>query len=60
VYIILGTLSYNSEIETVTMRDKSIIIENLTPIFTDEEAFTNRRSIEEGLFDIFEKYVELP
>ena len=58
--MIVSTLSNSSEIEIANMRDKSIIIENLTPIFTDEEAFKYSRYIEEGLFDIFEKYKELP
>jgi len=38
------------------MRGKNITVENLRPILTDEEVSEQRQAIEEGLFDIFEKY----
>ena len=54
--IIFRNLSYNIENEIITVRDRLVTVENLTPILTDEEILEQRQAIENDLFDIFEKY----
>lgn len=56
VFIIIRAFTYNKESEKITVRNRDIILENYIPVLTDEEAFEQRQSIEEGLFNIFEKY----
>lgn len=56
VFIIIRAFSYSKESKIVTLRNKNIIIENYIPILTDEEVIEQRQTIEEGLFNIFEKY----
>lgn len=56
IFIIFRAFSYSKESEKAAMRNREIIIENHIPVLTDEEAFEQWQSIEEGLFDIFEKY----
>jgi len=56
VPIIFRPITYSNDTETATMRGKNITVENLSPILTDEEVSEQRQAIEEGLFDIFEKY----
>lgn len=52
-------VDYSKEVERITMRGKTITIENRIPVFTEEESFAQRRSIEEGLYDIFSKYASI-
>ena len=54
--IILRNLSYSTESQTLAQRDRTITIEHYNPILTEEEKIEQRQTIEEGLFDIFEKY----
>jgi hypothetical protein len=56
VRIIIRAFSYRKESHIVAMRNREITIENHTPILTDEEVLRQRSAIEEGLFNIFEKY----
>lgn len=56
VFIIIRAFTYNKESEKIMVRNRDIILENYIPVLTDEEAFEQRQSIEEGLFNIFEKY----
>jgi len=54
--IILRTISYSTESQVITQRNRSITVEHLNPILTEEEISQQRQSIEDGLFNIFEKY----
>jgi len=47
---------YESEIKTVTRGDRTMTIENLTPILAPEERERRRKEIEKRLFDVFVKY----
>jgi len=58
--IFLSTILYSNDVETITVRGKDVIIENLSPTFTDEKASERRQAIEDELFDIFEKYQKVP
>jgi hypothetical protein len=58
VFIIFRALSYTNETEIVTRGNRNITIEHCHPVLTDEEILEQRHAIEEGLFDIFEKYEE--
>ena len=49
-------IRYESETRVVPFGDKTITIENLTPILTPKERERRRREIEKGLFDVFIKY----
>jgi len=51
-------VKYQSEIKTVPFGDKTITIENLTPILPPKERERRRREIEKRLFDVFSKYAD--
>jgi hypothetical protein len=52
------TVRYQSEIKTVPLGDKTITIENLTPILPPKERERRKREIEKRLFDVFSKYAD--
>jgi len=47
---------YESEIRIVPCGDRTIRINNLTPILTPKERERCRREVEQQLYDIFSKY----
>ena len=53
-----ATIKYQSEIKTVPFGDKTITIENLTPILSPKEHEQRKREIEKRLFDVFSKYAD--
>jgi len=53
-------VKYQSEIKTVPLGGKMIIIENLTPILPPKERERRKQEIEKRLFDVFSKYAEKP
>ena len=57
IAIIIRPFTYDRDAHIVSGRKGTITIENLTPQLSDEERFEQRRCIEEGLFDIFVKYI---
>ena len=50
-------IQYHSEIKTVTLGNRTITVENLTPILTPDERERRKREVERRLFDVFCKYV---
>jgi len=52
------SFKYQSEIKTVPFGDKTITIENLTPILPPKERERRKREIEKRLFDVFSKYAD--
>lgn len=48
--------SYQSDTHTAVMRGCEITVENLTPIFGENELREQQKEIEEALYDIFAKY----
>jgi len=50
-------IKYNSEVKTITLGGKPIILENLTPILTPKERETRKKDIEKRLYQVFSKYV---
>lgn len=58
VIIVIRPLTYDSDVHTVSGRRNDIRIENLSPIFSDEERVKQRKCVEEGLFEIFIKYTD--
>jgi ornithine carbamoyltransferase len=56
VSIIFRALNYSIKKEIITRGNQTVTIEHCHPILTDEEILEQRQEIEEGLFDIFEKY----
>jgi len=51
-------IKYTSEIKTVFLDGKMIILENLTPILSPKERERRKREIEECLFNVFVKYAK--
>ena len=49
---------YQSEVKTVPFGDRTIVIENLTPILTPKERERRKREIEKRLYDVFSKYAK--
>jgi hypothetical protein len=49
---------YNSETKVVPFGDKTIMIENLTPILSPKERERRKREVEKRLFDVFSKYAK--
>lgn len=49
-------VKYQSEIKTIPFGNKTITIENLTPILPPKEREKRRREVEKRLFDVFSKY----
>lgn len=54
--IIIRTLDYVRNSQSVKGKHKEIIIEHLVPVFSEEERIENLKNIENGLYEIFEKY----
>ena len=51
-------VKYNSEIKTVPFGDRTIVIENLTPVLSPKAREQRKREIEKRLFDVFSKYAK--
>ena len=49
-------VKYNIETKTVQFANKTITVENLTPILSDKERERRKKEIEQRLFDVFSKY----
>jgi hypothetical protein len=52
----LMPVQYHSEIKTVPFGDRTITLENLTPILSPKEREKRRKEIEKRLYDVFSKY----
>ena len=48
-------VKYESEIKTAVLGDRTIIVKNVTPIYSPQERDLSRE-IERRLFDVFVKY----
>ena len=53
------SVKYQSETKTVSYGDKTITIENLTPILPQKELENRKREIEQRLFNVFIKYADI-
>ena len=53
------SVKYQSETKTVSYGDKTITIENLTPILPQKERENRKREIEQRLFNVFIKYTDI-
>jgi len=53
-------IKYQSEVKTIPFGDKTIVLENLTPVLTPKERERRKNEIEKRLFDVFSKYEEMP
>lgn len=51
-------IRYESETRVVPFGDRTIRINNLTPILTPKERERRRKEIEKRLFDVFSKYAD--
>ena len=51
-------VKYNSEIKTVPFGDRTIIIENLTPVLTPKERERRKKEMEKRLYTVFSKYAK--
>jgi len=49
---------FEREIKTISFGDRTITIENLTPVLPPKERERRKREIETRLFDVFSKYAE--
>ena len=49
-------IRYESEIRSVLFGDRTITIENLTPILSPKERERRRREVESRLYEVFIKY----
>lgn len=47
---------YRKECKVATLSGKSIIIESLTPILTQEQETLQRKELEQRLYNVFVKY----
>ena len=52
----LAQTKYHSEVKTVSFGNRTIIVENLTPVLSEKEREKRRREVETRLFDVFSKY----
>ena len=57
ISIIIRPFTYDSDAHIVSGRKGTITIENLSPQLSDEERIEQRRCIEEGLFEVYIKYI---
>ena len=48
---------YSTETHELGYRNRTILIENITPVYRWEEREAVKKAIEEQLYDIFSKYV---
>ena len=55
----LTSVKYLSETKTVSYGDKTITIENLTPVLPQKEREKRKREIEQRLFNVFIKYADI-
>ena len=46
-------IKYQSEVKTIPFGDKTIVLENLTPVLTPKERERRKNEIEKRLFDVF-------
>ena len=53
-------IKYQSEVKTVPFGNKTIVLENLTPVLPPKERERRKNEIEKRLFDVFSKYAEKP
>jgi len=51
-------IKFQSEVKTVSFGDRTITIENLTPILSPKEQERRKKEIEKRLYDVFSKYVD--
>ncbi len=56
----MQTVKYQSEVRIVPFGDRTIRIENLTPILPPKERERRRREVEQSLFNVFSKYANKP
>ena len=56
----LAQTKYHSEIKTVPFGNRTIVVENLTPILSPKERERRRREVETRLFNVFVKYADKP
>ena len=49
--------TYHTEVYERRYRNRTILIENATPVYRREEQGTVKKAIEERLYDVFCKYV---
>ena len=54
----LAQTKYHSEIKTVPFGNRTIVVENLTPILSPKERERRRREVETRLFNVFVKYAD--
>jgi len=47
---------YKSDIRTAPFGERTITVENLTPVLTQKERDKRKREIEQRLFNVFSKY----
>ena len=52
-------IQYESKVTTAMLGDKKIRVEHLTPILSPQEREIRKREIENRLFEVFSKYVEV-
>lgn len=50
------TNEYIADCHTHCNNEKEVIVENLFPVFNDDEKKSIKNQIEQNLFDIFKKY----
>ena len=55
-YFMQAQVKYESEIKTAVLGDRTITVENVTPIYPPQERDKRNREIERRLFDVFVKY----
>ena len=49
---------YASEVKVVPFGNRTITVENLTPVLSDKERTERKRDIETCLFNVFKKYAK--
>uniref|UniRef100_UPI004029C031 hypothetical protein n=1 Tax=Faecousia sp. TaxID=2952921 RepID=UPI004029C031 len=49
-------VKYESEVKSAVLGDRTITVENLTPVFPPQEQDKRNREIERRLFEVFRKY----
>ena len=53
-----NSVKFHRKIKRVSLGDKTIIIENLTPVLPPKERARRKREIERRLFDVFSKHMD--
>lgn len=54
--MIQAQVKYESEVKTAAFGERTITIQNLTPVLPPKERDKRKREIEQSLFDVFSKY----